>query len=222
MKKNSAIVLKKFHEEKIIYEVNNKTPIIICRNFLNKKVCKKIINFCVNHSSFDVNRKNKVNKFFDFHRIDVLPQKVQTSRIFRTFVLSKYTIDKFGETKKKILKLQKKILKFKKKKIISKFQVIHYPRGGGFLDWHSHPRYPTNYGLIITLSEKGRNFKEGVTKFKINNKLINLEKYSVSAGDLILFRFDLNHSISKVDPKENLTFDKNGRWTLVTTHEVFS
>ena len=45
----------------------------------------------------------------------------------------------------------------------------------------------------------------------------------VVSGDLILFRFDLSHSISKVDPKENLLFDKNGRWTLVVPvyHDKF-
>ena len=30
-----------------------------------------------------------------------------------------------------------------------RFQFIHYPKGGGFFDWHEHPRYPVNYGMIL-------------------------------------------------------------------------
>ena len=37
----------------------------------------------------------------------------------------------------------------------------------------------------------------------------------VNQGDLILFRFDLKHFISPIDPKEDLSFNIKGRWTLV-------
>ena len=33
-------------------------------------------------------------------------------------------------------------------------------------------------------------------------------------GDLLLFRYDLPHAVSAVDPKETLVFDSNGRWTF--------
>tara|TARA_A100001011_G_C14130143_1_gene765067 strand:+ start:310 stop:747 length:438 start_codon:yes stop_codon:yes gene_type:complete len=120
----TVAVLKK--EEDILSEINNNTPIIIYRNFLNKKICKEIVNIC--HSNFSLIR----NKYLNFSRIDVLPPKVKTKRIFRTFELSNYFINKF--TKIKNLKnFQKKIFKVQnKRKIYSKFQVIHYPIGGGF------------------------------------------------------------------------------------------
>jgi len=222
-KENNIFILNKYDGKKIINQIDNNTPIVICRNFLSKTDCNQIINLCDSNATLEMNRKKKLNKFLNFYSIDVLPQKVKTSRVFRTFELSEFALNKFLKTKIKILQLQKKILKLKKNKIFRKFQVIHYPKGGGFFDWHNHPRYPTNYGMIITLSEKGKNFKEGVTNFKIKNKILNLEKFNISAGDLILFRFDLSHSISKVDPKENLLFDKNGRWTLVVPvyHDKF-
>ena len=92
---------------------------------------------------------------------------------------------------------------------------MHYPRGGGYFNWHSHNRYPTNYAIIITLTKKGKNFTKGDANFIIDKKKFSLEKFKISEGDLILFRYDLLHSISTVDPKANMIFDKNGRWSLV-------
>ena len=123
-----------------------------------------------------------------------------------------------------MLNFQNKILKSKKnKKIYRKVQIIHYPRGGGYFGKHKHSRNPTNYGLIVTLSEKNKDFNESVTNFKYKKKIISLEKYDLSKGDLILFRYDLPHSISKCDPNYNLTFDKKGRWTMILPvyHEKF-
>lgn len=54
-----------------------------------------------------------------------------------------------------------------------------------------------------------------MTNIKYKNKYINLEKYNLTCGDLILFRFDLWHKITPVDPGDHLTFDDKGRWTLI-------
>ena len=51
-------------------------------------------------------------------------------------------------------------------------------------------------------------------------KNINLEKYNVTRGDLILFRFDLP-PISP-DPDMDLTFDVKGRWTMVLPYIMTS
>lgn len=218
----SVIIVKK-NLNKIFEEIKKNSPIIIYKNFLNKKDCKNIITLCHKNYSFNINRNKIRNKFFNFSSIDILPTKVKTNRIFRTFELSNYSINKFKKIKD-LLTFQNKILKFNKnKKIFRKVQVIHYPRGGGFFEKHHHPRYPTNYGLIITLSEKKRDFKKGVTNFLVKKKNINLEKYNLTRGDLILFRFDLPHHISPCDPDMDLTFDVKGRWTMVLPvyHEKF-
>jgi hypothetical protein len=217
----SVIVLKKINH--IFLEIKKNTPIIIYKNFFKKNTCKKIIDICHENYSLKYNRKKSKNKFINFSSIDVLPSSVKTDRIFRTFVMSDYFISKFPEIIN-LITFQKKILKLKfKKKIYRKVQIIHYPKGGGFFDKHHHPRYPTNYGIIITLSEKFKDFKQGVTNFVINKKNISLEKFNLEMGDLILFRFDIPHYISPVDPGEDLTFNKKGRWTLVLPvyHEKF-
>lgn len=201
---------------KAILEIKKNTPIIIYKNFLNKIDCKKIIDICHENYSFKYNRKKSQNKFFNFSSIDVLPLSVETNRIFRTFEMSDYFVSKFLSIQNLITFQKKKILKPKhKKKLYQKVQVIHYPRGGGFFEKHYHHKYPTNYGIIITLSEKFKDFKEGVTNFIIDKKNISLEKFNLTKGDLILFRYDIPHFISPVDPNENLIFDKKGRWTLI-------
>ena len=91
------------------------TPIVICRNFLSKTDCNQIIDLCDSNVTLEMNRKKKLNKFLNFYSIDVLPQKVKTNRVFRTFELSEFTLNKFLKTKIRILQLQKKILKLKKK-----------------------------------------------------------------------------------------------------------
>jgi len=218
----SVVVLKK-DINKVFLEIKKNTPIIIFKNFLNKGICRKINSTCHENYSFRYNRKKPKNKFLNFSSIDVLPSLVKTDRIFRTFELSDYFVSRYSEIKD-LLKFQKKIFKpISKKKIYRKVQVIHYPKGGGFFDRHHHPRYPTNYGIIITLTEKFKDFNEGVTNFIINEKDISLEKFNLTTGDLILFKYDISHYISPVDPGENLTFDKKGRWTLILPiyHEKF-
>ena len=158
-------------------------------------------------------KKNKSGFFFTF---DVMPSKVKTDRIFREFNLGKKYTDN-SQLITEIIKFQNDyILKTKKnKKIYKKIQVIHYPKGGGFFAEHKHQRYPTNYGVILTLSEKFNHFDQGVTNFKCKGKNINLERFNVTAGDLILFRYDLPHKMPPCDPKEDLIFDLKGRWTLI-------
>lgn len=199
----------------IFNEIRKETPVIIFKSFLKQSDCNKIVSVCHKNFSFKHHRKKKISSLFNFMSIDVLPSKVESNRIFRSFELSQKFISKFKAIGQ-VLKLQDQIIKPKKnKKIFRKAQVIHYPRGGGFFEEHSHNRYPTNYGLIITLTKKYQDFKSGVTNFKIKNKNISLEKYGVTIGDLILFRFDLMHSVTACDSKNDLIFDKKGRWTLV-------
>jgi len=85
----------------------------------------------------------------------------------------------------------------------------------GFFDWHSHPRFPVNYGLILNLSEKCVNLNEGATEIIRNNgDKICVEDFS-DIGDLILFKFDLKHRVAPCNPKDDMVFDVNGRWTAL-------
>ena len=205
IKKNKINLLKK--------KINKNTPVIIVKNFIKPNYCKKIIKYCETIAKNTPHRKLSKNR--DFYSLDVLPNNVKTDRIFRTFVLGRQAQQKYKFINQ-IKEFQKEyILKLKKKKIFSKVQVMHYPIGGGFFAEHKHQRLPTNYGIILTLSKKGRDFKTGVTNFRFKNKKINIDNHDISAGDIILFRYDLYHSISPCDPKKNLSFNNKGRWTMI-------
>ena len=213
MKKD--VVTVKNNKNLILDEISKNTPLIIVRKYFKTKICKKIIDLCEKNSSLKNHRKLRFNKFFNLFTLDVMPQKVKTNRIFRRWELTKYTANKFKEIKILASFHNKIIINNSNKKINRRVAVMHYPCGGGFFDWHKHNRYPSNYAIIVTLTKKGKNFKKGDANFKIGKKIIDLEKFNISIGDLILFRYDLLHSISSVDPNKNMTFDKNGRWSLV-------
>lgn len=193
--------------------VKKNVPVIIVKNFINKTFCKNVIKYCINISKNNSHRK--LTKEGNFFSTDIHPNNVKTDRVFRKYMLGSHFEKKFKKINEIIRFQKEKLLKFKNKDLKSEVQVVHYPRGGGYFEEHSHKRYPTNYGIIITLSEKGRDFNRGVTNVKFKNKYINLEKYNISCGDLILFRFDLPHKISPVDPDKYLSFDNKGRWTLI-------
>lgn len=216
-------IIKSKQIDEIFSEIKKNTPIIIYKNFFNINDCNKIKRLCHKNFSIKINRKRLKNKFLNFASLDVLPSNTRTKRILRSFELSDFLIRK-NKKIQKLLNFQNKVLKLKNnEKIFRKVQVIYYPKGGGFFEKHSHPRYPTNYGFIITLSEKNKEFNQGVTNFEINKRNYSLEKYNITKGDLILFRFDLPHFVTPCDPGDDLKFDMKGRWTLVLPvyHERF-
>ena len=208
---NIAILKKKNLENKLRILIKANKPVIIIKNYINNKICDSVIKFCHEKSKKSINQKK--NKHF-FYSIDVHPKGSVTDRIFRTFIFNKFTTFKFI---KRLIDLQKNIIlkKNNEKNILRRVQVIHYPVGGGFFANHRHPRQPTNYGLILNLSKRGRDFIKGSTNFYYKKKIINLEKTEINQGDLILFRYDLKHFITPIDPNENLSFNLKGRWTLV-------
>jgi len=94
-------------------------------------------------------------------------------------------------------------------------QIIQYPSGGGFFDEHVHPLEPQRVGLILGLSEKGLDFKEGGTCFRVKEGNHSFED-SHAMGDIILFRYDLPHWITPIDHDEPLDWCRQaGRWTMV-------
>ncbi|MDE0779549.1 MAG: hypothetical protein OSB67_02240 [Alphaproteobacteria bacterium] len=94
-------------------------------------------------------------------------------------------------------------------------QVIQYPSGGGFFGKHVHPLEPQRVGLIVGLSEKGRDFNNGGTIFRVDNTDYSFED-THDMGDIILFRYDLPHWITPIDANEQLDWTHQaGRWTMV-------
>ena len=201
-----------------VYE-NFDDDLFVIKQFAQKELCVSSVKKAHETMKVFPHRKEHNGVFYSF---DVLPSNTKTDRIFRTIT--------FKESKRSILEsdfvnLFDLLSKFQNKYVLNtqtieenkvrRLQLIHYPKGGGFFDWHSHPRYPVNYGLILNLSEKGTNFNEGATEILRNNEeKICVEEFS-DIVDLILFKFDLRHRVAPCNPKDDMVFDVNGRWTAV-------
>ncbi|MEW6688692.1 MAG: hypothetical protein AB1452_06315 [Pseudomonadota bacterium] len=96
-----------------------------------------------------------------------------------------------------------------------RIKALQYPSGGGFLENHKHPIEPQRVGLILALSKAGQDFRRGGTTFFAPSGLVDTGPYH-DAGDLILFRYDLEHAVTPVDADASLDWNSHkGRWTLV-------
>lgn len=94
-------------------------------------------------------------------------------------------------------------------------QIIHYPRGGGYFDPHTHSLEPQKIGLIASLSKRGEDYRTGGTRFWVDGKEVDAEP-AQNVGSVTLFRYDLPHSVSEVDADRPLEFgEKTGRWVAV-------
>ena len=162
------------HSRDLKYLISQNIPVIIFKKFVKSNDCYKLINNCHRFSKKIIHRKKYNNG--KFYSLDVLPQNVKTDRIFRTFYLPMKTKSKYPFISK-ILQIQKKLITKILKTNKIRLQVIHYPIGGGFFGLHRHNRYPTNYGIILNLSKRGKDFISGETNIiykKKNHKSWNL------------------------------------------------
>ena len=213
------VVLK--DNKDILTNLKNEKPVIIYKNFIGEENCNEVRKY--SHNFTKKNLPKIGNRFKEtFWRLDVLPSKVQTNRIFRTICFNDERIENFPKVFFEIFnnmkKFQNKYLNLQQN-INSDFkrrpQIIHYPVGGGFFDWHNHRRFPNNYGLILNLSKKKREFNSGQTEIKLDdNQILKVDDHA-DIGDLILFRYDLPHRVAPCDPEKDLEFSANGRSTAV-------
>ena len=156
------------------------------------------------------------------YSMEINPEGVVTNRLFRSwnFVdIDTIEIRSCREVFSLMRAFQSEFI-VRYRETLTKFslqpQIIHYPSGGGFFDWHRHPRYPMNYGLIVSLSKQGREFETGNTEIRCNDgSLIKIEDYERYGGGLVLFKYDLEHRVAPCDPKWKLIFDTNGKWSAI-------
>ncbi len=95
-------------------------------------------------------------------------------------------------------------------------QIIHYPCGGGMFSTHVHPLHPQKVGLILAISERGVDFNSGGAGFELPDSTLVDSSASHNISDLLMFKYDLRHWVSFVDPEEAV--DRNsirGRWVMV-------
>jgi hypothetical protein len=94
-------------------------------------------------------------------------------------------------------------------------QILHYPSGGGVRPRERHRGDPTMISQIVGLSEPGSDFQSGGNVFAVGDHLVDTSKHH-RLGDICLFRSDLWHEVTPVDPEARLDLrSARGRWTAV-------
>lgn len=98
-------------------------------------------------------------------------------------------------------------------------QIIHYPAGGGFFARHWHNLAPQQLGFIVSLSKRGRDYRNGGTMFEIGDRRIGTEEVQ-DIGDICLWRYDHPHWVTQSDLGDKFDWDSDaGRW--VATYAYF-
>jgi len=91
-------------------------------------------------------------------------------------------------------------------------QLIHYPSGGGFFARHWHNLVPQQLGFIVSLSQRGRDFKNGGTCFEIEGEVVDMEMRQ-GIGDICVWRYDHPHWVTQSDLSDKFDWDSEaGRW----------
>ena len=96
-----------------------------------------------------------------------------------------------------------------------RMKVLHYPAGGGFLQEHTHPLEPQRVGLVLSASKLDTDVSTGGTYFLSPFGRVEAAAYH-DIGDLILFRYDIPHGVSRVDEHSTLDWrSEAGKWSVV-------
>jgi len=91
-------------------------------------------------------------------------------------------------------------------------QLIQYPSGGGFFARHWHNLAPQKLGLIVSLSQRGRDYRNGGTQFEIDGQIVDMEgRHDI--GDILVWRYDHHHWVTQSDLRDKFDWDAaDGRW----------
>jgi hypothetical protein len=96
-----------------------------------------------------------------------------------------------------------------------RLKILHYPAGGGFLEEHIHPLEPQRVGLVLSASKLDKDVGTGGTYFLSPFGRVEAAAYH-DIGDLILFRYDIPHGVSRVDENRSLDWQSaTGKWSIV-------
>ena len=118
--------------------------------------------------------------------------------------------------------------KIDKNKMWSAARIHHFPTGAGFMFPHKDIEMPSvikgfgkYYQLILTMSEKGKDFKIGGGTIKYKNQIIEYENFT-KPGDIVIYDSRTFHGVNTSDPhKPYIQRSANGRYSgLITLYKL--
>ena len=90
--------------------------------------------------------------------------------------------------------------------------IIRYPDTGHFRP-HKHHYNPQKYGLILLLSQRGKDYIDGGTKWYYKNESVDTRSVE-NMGDMFVFKYDLVHEVLNTKVNGN----DLGRLTMIIPH----
>lgn len=106
------------------------------------------------------------------------------------------------------------------KSLINRLQVHHYPKGAGFMDYHSDPDNLVKTIAILYMSEPGEEYHSGgLNLLDVNSNKISIDE-KVSKGDMVFAYPTLKHGcdpieMDKINNNEINWQDSSGRWLFL-------
>ncbi len=184
---------------KLYDEVVNNRNIVILKSVFDAPFCERlkarVFDWGKSSNGHSIDYPGK-----SFHRMDNLNPNSMTPHIFHAYnfdlpdsslekCLEKDLIDLFNKMKQLQQKISFRALNYD----MSGFtlprlrpQIIHYPCGGGYFDYHVHPFEPQRVGLILNLSRFGCDYDAGGTSFFTKEKRFQLSGIMILATLLYL------------------------------------
>ena len=101
--------------------------------------------------------------------------------------------------------------------LISRVQVHHYPKGGGYIKEHyDHVAPFALFQAMIPAFTKGQDFSAGGLYVRDENNEILFLDDQLNAGDLVLMSTNNMHGVAPVDPEDDYDWKlSSGRWSIV-------
>ena len=165
----------------------------------------------------------------NFYRIDDEPEKSSAPHVYKTYVLGRISLlegdlSRLGQfVFSKMLHIQNSLAgttaqleRAYRETLYLRPQIIHYPRGGGYLAEHIHQFEPQKFGLILNLSNCGTDYQEGGTFFRGGDEELIQGGEIGKKGRVIVFKYDLPHGVNVIDRNSQLSWDaEDGKWSAV-------
>ena len=211
-------------------------PIGVVENFASffqidcDDILKKVKSWRASQPELGVNL-DRINATQSFVRRDTKENKnSEDPHIFDSFCLSMTNNDFLSESCGNLFDAMKTVDSYlggnirgidcmfpgKGMKLAFRPQIIHYPSNGGYFSWHKHDLVPQQYGLIVNLSKKNRDYLRGSTKFKMDGIEVSIDNLH-DQGALAFFKYDIEHCVESIEGlmKSEEVDWKSGRWSAI-------
>lgn len=241
-----SIILEKNLDEldrKRVVHLINKNGYVIVRGLFDKKLLQACYSSLKKNYRTSKDKTAYAGKpkeiFGNFQKLCVGSASVSKEKIYRLHRIIynpvwsknifglKNTFLKFNKVRNKILGFKENFcLKTPENALWSACRILQYPIGGGHMSMHSDYVLKSVskinfrnkfYQLILPITERGKNFKDGGAYIIHKKKFIDIEKFC-KIGDVLIYKTDILHGVNEIDPKKKLDLRGiNGRVILMNS-----